>query len=120
LTNQLIRDNCGYVFMDEKVIYDYIGKKIRQIREQRDMKQESLAGALGLSRASVANYESGRQAISISDLYKLADFLKTEICDILPSVKEIKEKSAPEQLIEKADDIGEEQKKEIKSFIEKI
>lgn len=106
--------------MDEKIIYDYIGKKIRYIRESTKINQELLASTLGLSRASIANYESGRQAISISDLYKLADFFKLEISEILPSVAEIKEKSSPKQLIEKASNLGDNEKEEIKSFIEKI
>jgi transcriptional regulator with XRE-family HTH domain len=108
------------ITMDEKLIYEFVGKKIRQIRERADITQEKLAPVLGASRASIANYEGGRQAISISDLYKLADYLKVQITDFLPSVEEMKEKSAPEQVLEKAQDLKEIEKEEIKTFIEKI
>ncbi len=104
--------------MDEKILYEYIGKKIKTLREAAGFTQEGLAGSIQISRASIANYESGKKAISFFDLYRLADVLKAAITDLVPSVEEIKEKSAPEQLLEKAENLKEEEKKEIRTFIE--
>jgi transcriptional regulator with XRE-family HTH domain len=104
--------------MDEKFIYDQVGKRIRQARERAKKTQEELAQAIDMSRGSIANYEGGRQAVYLSDLYLIADFLDASIMDLIPTVEEIRAKSAPE--VEKADNLGQVEKEEIKSFIKEI
>jgi len=102
----------------EELIYTTIGKRIKEIREADNLTQEQLATAIKVSRASLANYESGKQAIYISDLFRLAIHLRLEIVDLLPSVKEIEEKSSPEILLEKAD-IPSEGKEALAAFMKK-
>lgn len=105
--------------IDEDFLYKYIGKRIKHLRENANLTQEALAKAIDVSRASIANYESGNQSIYISDLYKIATHLNMEIMDILPSLKEVEARSHPEWLLEEAKDLGVLEKKEIKEFIEK-
>ncbi len=70
--------------MDESEIYSRLGQLVRQHRERLGMSQEVLAGAIELSRASVANIETGRQRIPLHHLYKLARALKVEAGTLLP------------------------------------
>lgn len=48
------------------------------------MKQETLAGLLGISRGSLANVETGRQSVLVHQLYKFADALQLTPLDLLP------------------------------------
>ncbi len=104
--------------IDDDLLYIEIGKRIRQFRENKSLTQEELGKAIGVSRASIANYENSNQAIYISDLYKIADFLEIEAGDILPSLREIKSRSQPHGLLDQANDLKTIEKKEIKDFIE--
>lgn len=105
--------------IDEVLIYVYIGSKIKEFRDKADFTQESLAGAIGVSRASIANYESGKQSIYISDLYKIADALNIEIKELLPPLQEIKTKSLPERQLREAKNLTDKEKKEIAELIGK-
>lgn len=105
--------------INEDLLYKEIGKKIKELRGKAGLTQEGLAKDIGVSRASIANYENSNQAIYISDLYKIADVLHNDITEILPSLKEIKSKSEPEGLLDQVKDLKAAEKKQIKEFIEK-
>lgn len=105
--------------IDDDLLYIEIGKRIKQFRENKSLTQEELGKAIGVSRASIANYENSNQAIYISDLYKIADVLEIEAGDILPSLREIKSRSQPQGLLDQAKDLKTIEKKQIKDFIEK-
>ena len=105
--------------INEDLLYTEIGKKIKHFRERAERTQEELGKAIGVSRASIANYENSNQAIYISDLYKIADVLGIDVVEILPSLKEIKSKSEPEGLVDQAKNLKATEKKQIKEFIEK-
>ena len=42
-------------------LYSELGRKIRHVRESKQLTQGELAKRLGISRASVVNIEAGRQ-----------------------------------------------------------
>lgn len=65
-------------------IYKEIGAVIKSRRKTLGMKQETLAGLLGISRGSLANVETGRQSVLVHQLYKLADALQLTPFDLLP------------------------------------
>ena len=48
--------------------------RIRDLREDRDLKQEDLAKVLNCTQACYSNYENGRRNIPTEILGKLADF----------------------------------------------
>lgn len=48
------------------------GHRLRNFREDRGMTQEELAEAVGLSRASIANMEAGRQDPPVTMFWKLS------------------------------------------------
>lgn len=79
--------------MDESEIYTQLGRLVRQHRQRLRMSQHSLAEAIELSRASVANIEAGRQHIPLHQLFRLARALKVDAFTLLPR-KEVSGRTA--------------------------
>lgn len=53
---------------------DSIGKKLKTLRKGRGLTQEDLALKMGLSRATISNYEVGRRSPHLSELRRFATF----------------------------------------------
>ncbi len=70
--------------MAPESIYAQIGVFIRTRRKQLKLRQEDLALRVGLSRASLANIETGRQNLLVHHLYALAQALQLKPIDLLP------------------------------------
>lgn len=51
-----------------------IGSKIKTLRKGRKLTQQELADKMGITRATVSNYEVGRRSPHISELKRFADF----------------------------------------------
>jgi transcriptional regulator with XRE-family HTH domain len=81
--------------MDHKWIYPVIGDRVRQRRKRFKLKQEALAARVGMSRASLANIETGRQNVLIHQLYALAVALDLSPKDLLPDKEERREAGEP-------------------------
>ena len=57
-----------------------IGDNIRKERKLRNLSQEKLARALGMSRATISQIESGTvQEIGVRKLLRILDFLDLEL-----------------------------------------
>jgi transcriptional regulator with XRE-family HTH domain len=69
----------------EKSFYLVFGAMLARARKRRNVSQEALAKELGLTRTSVTNIEKGRQPLQLHSLYLLAQSLKVEVKDLLPS-----------------------------------
>jgi transcriptional regulator with XRE-family HTH domain len=54
-------------------------KRIRDLREDRDLTQKELASILGMSQTGYSKYETGENDIPTAVLIKLADFYDTTI-----------------------------------------
>jgi len=67
-------------------LYREIGQAIYRLRTARKprMSQEMLAGAAGVSRASIANIERGHHRVQLHILYDIAVALEVEPHDLLP------------------------------------
>ena len=61
-----------------------IGTIIREARKSREATQESLANAIGRSRTTVVNIESGVQGVTLTALYDIAFALDVAVGDLLP------------------------------------
>lgn len=59
-----------------------VGKKIRQIRGDKSITQENLAGEAGLNRAYVGYIERGERNPSTGTLSKIAKVLKVPLNDL--------------------------------------
>lgn len=53
--------------------------RLKEIREDRDLKQEEVAKAIGISQVVYSRYERGIRLIPIDKLDKLADFYKVSV-----------------------------------------
>lgn len=66
-------------------LYRHIGATIKKCRNERNLTQEELSSQIGISRASLANIETGRQRLLIHQLYNIAGHLGREIGAMLPN-----------------------------------
>lgn len=53
---------------------DSIGQKLKTLRKGRKLTQEKAAELLGITRATVSNYEVGRRSPHISELKRIGEF----------------------------------------------
>lgn len=53
---------------------DSIGDKLKTLRKGRRLTQQELAERMGLSRATISNYELGRRSPHLSELRRFAEF----------------------------------------------
>lgn len=60
-----------------------IGKKIKEIRENKNISQEELAKKLGVSEATIANYEAERRTLTVEKLQNILFCLETNLADFL-------------------------------------
>ena len=58
-------------------------KRIRDLREDRDLNQTQVATMLGMSQTGYSKYETGENDIPTTVLIKLAEFYKTSTDYIL-------------------------------------
>lgn len=102
--------------MNEDDLYRTVGRAIAVRRNELDLTQSEVAKRVGLSRASLANIETGRQKILLHYLYKLAAVLEIPRIDaLLPVAQAIKEEDA-EELSIGGDPLNEKQRAEVEAF----
>jgi len=65
-------------------LYRMIGRRVREARQTAELSQDSLASAVGLTRTSITNLESGRQQVPLHVLYELARALRCGVYDLIP------------------------------------
>lgn len=77
-----------------------IGGKLKTLRKGRKLTQQELADRLGVTRATISNYEVGRRTPHLSELQRFAEFYgvdlsyfgvatKDEIFDLLSRAKAV-------------------------------
>ena len=76
--------------VEPKSIYQEVGRNIRRLRKKAGHTQDHISGQAGISRASLANIEAGRQQILVHHLYAIADALQldspTRLLPVAPSL----------------------------------
>ena len=75
--------------IDEEGLYIHIGSKVQARRQDLGFSQKWVADRVGVTRASVANIESGLQRAPLHLLYRICLALQLEVDSILPSLDEI-------------------------------
>lgn len=73
--------------MNEWSIYSALGEAVAIRRKAMSLTQAQVAAKVGISRASIANIESGRQKVLLHQVYLMAEALK------LPSIMALLPKS---------------------------
>jgi transcriptional regulator with XRE-family HTH domain len=99
--------------MNPESIYRHIGAVVRQGRRKFKprLTQEALAQRVGVSRASLANIETGRQSVLVHQLYALAAALDLAPADFLPPAADSGARSEWDQVL--PDDLKPLQKNQI-------
>jgi transcriptional regulator with XRE-family HTH domain len=77
-------DQYDHSCMNREPIYKTIGGIIRQRRRRLELPQAKLARLLGISRATLANIETGRQRVLVHHLYAFAQALDMKPSELLP------------------------------------
>lgn len=73
--------------MSDELLYKALGRAIATRREKLGLTQATLAARIGMSRASIANIESGRQNVLLHHIYHLASALDfSQIAELLPAL----------------------------------
>ena len=62
---------------------DFMYKRLRDLREDRDLRQRELAEILNVSQTTYSRYENGEFDIPSAALIKLADFYNVSVDYIL-------------------------------------
>ncbi len=75
--------------MNVDEVYVTIGKKIRQARKERGLKQDDLARAISFTRASITNIERGKQRVLLHTVCEIAVALAMEPSSLLPTLDDL-------------------------------
>lgn len=75
--------------IEEALLYQMVGKSIKQRRKEVGMTQSQLATEVGVLRTSVTNIETGRQKAPLHLLFKLCAALGVETHNVIPENAEI-------------------------------
>jgi transcriptional regulator with XRE-family HTH domain len=67
--------------------YKAMGQRLRDARRTAKLTQEKLADAIGLSRTSITNIETGRQPLHCHVLVHIAEVLGVNPADLIPATK---------------------------------
>ena len=94
--------------MSPDQFYAEFGKNVRRVRTEESKKspqgkftQEKLANAVGLTRSSIANIESGNQKILLHQIFDFAEALGVTPQVLLPSADSNYDSSLDEQFKDK-------------------
>jgi transcriptional regulator with XRE-family HTH domain len=72
--------------MTDMDVYRALGAAAAKRRKQLKLTQAYVAAGIGLTRASLANIETGRQKVLLHQVYRLANVLKLDsILDLVPA-----------------------------------
>jgi transcriptional regulator with XRE-family HTH domain len=84
--------------MDSALLRKHVGALIRARRKNVGMTQVALAARMGMSRAALANVETGRQNIVLPQLYRFAATLDLPVTELLPDPAAITGKPRTQEL----------------------
>jgi transcriptional regulator with XRE-family HTH domain len=82
------------MIINDTILYQLIGERIKARRIALGKTQSDLASALGMLRTSITNIESGRQKSPLHVLYNLCAFLDIEPQELLPSMVQVTTQAA--------------------------
>ncbi len=99
-------------------IYEFIGERIRALRDERRLSQDALAKEIGVSTNTISRWETATYKPSIEDLQKVADFFNVRLSSLLPADEEQGEPAHIQALLSVTGDLHEEDVQELIEFAE--
>lgn len=70
----------------DNVLLQRFGNRVRELRNEIGLSQESFALKIDMDRTYLASIESGKRNVSISNIKKLADGFDISISELLKNV----------------------------------
>lgn len=105
--------------MPDMEIYRLLGLKVAERRGKMKLTQAEVAAQIGLTRASLANIETGRQKVMLHHIYRLADALDCEsILDLVPPTFVFPDESEPVTVY--GSQVNDQQRAQIEHFIRTV
>lgn len=74
----------------ESYLYSLVGKRIQVARKANGLTQLELGQLINLKRTTITNIETGKQKVSLFNIYQICVVLELELIDLLPSLQIIK------------------------------
>lgn len=70
---------------------DYVifPNNLREVRKEKQISQDTLASATGISRSTIVNIEAGKQEPSIMKAYFIAAYMKEPLLRIFPFADDV-------------------------------
>ncbi|MGS4345938.1 helix-turn-helix domain-containing protein [Myroides odoratus] len=64
---------------EEKIKIELLGKKIREVRKQRNLTQEQLGKLIGVQKSQISKIENSTLNVGLNTIYKVFEALDAEI-----------------------------------------
>lgn len=90
--------------------------RLRQIRKEKGMNQESLAAAIGMSQSNISEIENGRHNPTLDTLTKIADALGVPVSGLF----EVDRSDTINRIVDTLRTLDEDEKSQIASLAEMI
>lgn len=76
-----ITHNCQYGYYPYYIIYlgDKMFERIRDLREDNDLKQKDLASYLSVDQSTYSDYENGRINVPVDMLIKIVEYYNVSL-----------------------------------------
>lgn len=71
--------------LDKKQLNEYVGKRIKEERQKRNINQKELAKKIGIQNSTLSQYEHGKSEPNQEMLFKIAKTLGVNVSDLIPS-----------------------------------
>lgn len=97
-----------------------IGRRVRMVREERNMTQKKLAEKVIVSSSSITRLESGQTMVSVFTIVRIAEVLNVPISYLLFGYEEENDISGVHDIVKKLDKCSADQKKLLLQSFEKI
>jgi transcriptional regulator with XRE-family HTH domain len=70
------------LFMNESLLLNHLGSRIRELRTSKKMTQNEIAMRCDFEKASMSRIESGKTNMTLRSLYKICKALDVPIVDL--------------------------------------
>ena len=105
--------------MSEMELYKVVGASVAAQRKKLNLTQAEVAKEIGLTRASLANIETGRQKFMLHHIYKLANALSVpSVADLIPP--DFTFTAEPENIQLSGSSINDAQRAQVTQFLRSI
>lgn len=81
--------NWSIMAIPQGPFYQTLGQRLREARRSVNLTQGDLARAVGVSRTSITNIETGRQPLYVHTLLRFAEILGITASELIPARKAV-------------------------------